>query len=192
MKQFVESQFKAALRLALLNRKGLAQFSMTDTHVRWSMYVPLLAYIIYTPFLYLYFGHALEVAAVDIADEFWTGKPIKIYLALLVGWLSNLFIVHKIANMIDRDTSFRQFVVAFNWAVPLQVILMSVAMVFVISDQIPDSVSQMIQAVVVSFSYIYRWFIVKTTLKLGNLPAIGMVFLLALIAEFIVALVMLS
>lgn len=101
--------------------------------------------------------------------------PWRIFLveaiAYVIGWVLFPLVMVRIVQMIDKERNFVRYIVAYNWAVVLQITLSFIVAGIVTLDLMPSTLTQVLSALTDIAILIYQWFIARIALEIGGVGA---------------------
>jgi hypothetical protein len=154
-----------AWRLARLDRGGLAYFDRSLAGV-WRSFRA--AAIIYPGFLVL--------LALSVPDEQWTragaGRVVVVEtIAYVIGWVGYPLLLLPITRFLGREHRVLDFIVAYNWAQILEMVLLVTISVFALSGIFPGPASVALLYAGRIAILGYEWFIARVALDVTGGPA---------------------
>jgi hypothetical protein len=134
-------------------------------------------------------GYAL-ILVLDSAELKPSAGPLGIVvvqsLIYVIIWVAFPLVMFYLAQALGRDNEYQGFVVAYNWAQVIQLLLVMPASLVVASDWLPDPIAYLLNIGVLAAVLGYEWFIARTALALSASGAAGVValsFVLGVIAK---------
>ena len=98
-------------------------------------------------------------------------------LAYVIGWTAFPFAIYYVAQMFNRGQWFFRYIVAYNWAVVLQISLMLIISLLVSSGMFPATLGAIATVISLLFVLIYKGFIARVALQTTFPGAAAIVFL---------------
>lgn len=92
-----------------------------------------------------------------------------------IGWMAFPLAVHYLVMALDREREYVGYIVAYNWSMILQTGVHLVILTLMAGRMLPDTVLSILGLVVFAALLAYVWFIAKSALRIGGLPAAGLV-----------------
>lgn len=164
-----------AWRLARLDRGGMAQFDTSLEGFWRSFFAAAIVAPAHVVLVLLQGGMATP--ATPTTDEtdwlrFWLVKVI----AYAVGWTAWPLVMFHIAKLVDRESAYLGYIVAYNWA---QVIAAGLFLLVAIvaSTVLPPGAIEAAFIVTTLVLLAYEWFVVRVALGIGGGLAAGLVIL---------------
>jgi hypothetical protein len=109
-------------------------------------------------------------------------------IAYVISWTAFPVVMHSVAGMLDRSSRYVDFLCAYNWSSVVQMSVYLPVVVLSASGLLPEGLSEGLVFGVMMAMLTYQWFILRTSLNIGGLPAVGLVmldlFLSAMIADY--------
>ncbi|HYG86425.1 MAG TPA: hypothetical protein VD978_09220 [Azospirillum sp.] len=109
-------------------------------------------------------------------------------IAYVVNWTAFPLVMYRAADMLDRQARFPDAVAANNWAAVVQMVVYLPAVVLGQLGVLPAPLASGLVFSIVLAMLSYQWFVLRTALDIGGMPAAALVmldlFLSALIADF--------
>ncbi len=160
-------------RLAHLDPGGMAYFDATEEGFWRSFRVAILVAPAYA--LLVLLGYA--VTPVDTAAP----PPGDVRLvaveaiAYAIAWMAFPLVAHYLVMALDREREYVGFIVAYNWSSVLQIGVMLPVAAINAAGLVPEAVGGVLGFAAAAALLAYSWFIAKTALRTGGLPAAGLV-----------------
>jgi len=98
-------------------------------------------------------------------------------IAYVIGWIAFPFVMFYVARMFDREQWFCRYIVAYNWAVVLQLTLMLVVSLIVATGLFSPALGSTLTVVTVLVILAYQGFVAHVALQATIPGAIGIVLL---------------
>ena len=157
-----------AWRLAHLDKSGLAYFDDSDEGFWKSFFA---AALIAPAYAIEVFSGPLGLGATD--------SPLRLFLVHLLAysltWTVFPVVLYPICKEIGREAAYVRFVVAYNWARVVQLLVKVPALAIVGLGVLPDGAALLLQFTVHMLVLAYQWFVARTALDVGGWPAAGVV-----------------
>ena len=116
-----------------------------------------------------------------LADQPVPAAPFTVFvvqsIAYVVGWVAFPLAMYYVTRFASREQWFYRYMVAYNWAVVLQVILFLTITSIADSGLVPPGVGAMFSLAAAVAIMAYQWFIARVGLEVSAPGAIGIVFL---------------
>lgn len=103
-------------------------------------------------------------------------------LIYVISWLAFPFVVFYLAQTLGRAREYRGFVVAYNWAQVIQLLLVLPVSLVVAGGWLPDPIAYLLYIGMLAAVLGYEWFIARTALTLSGSGAAGVVALAFVLA----------
>ena len=116
-----------------------------------------------------------------------SGDPAREFAVLAVGyvvtWTAFPLAMLYVADVLGRPHQYFRFLATYNWATVLQhLIILAAAVAAALA---PPALGRAIVLGAVLFTLVYEWFIARTALQIGPLPAAGVVAVDVFISLFV-------
>jgi hypothetical protein len=166
-REIVRSTY-GAWRLAHGDPGGMAYFDATEEGFWRSFRVAILLLPLQVLAVWLQIdfasaeGHWMRILAVDL-------------IAYAIGWMAFPLAAHYLAMALDRERDYVGYIVAYNWSAVLQVGLLLPIAVIDALELLPAPTGDVLGYAAAIALLVYAWFIAKTALNTGGLPAAGFV-----------------
>ena len=98
-------------------------------------------------------------------------------IAYVIGWTAFPFAMYYVAQMFDRGQWYFRYIAAYNWAIVLQILLLTLISLILTSGMIPASFGAMAIVITILFVLVYKGFIVRVALQTTLPGAATIVFL---------------
>jgi hypothetical protein len=161
----VSTALHGAWRLACLDRGGIAYFDRSETGFWRSFYAALL---IYPAFLIL-LGLRLDDAAWQSSGVF------RILLVETIGyviiWCAFPLVMLPVSRFLGREARWLDFIIVYNWAQVLEIILSLLADGLIGAGLLGDSLATGLYLATVVAVLLYEWFIARTVLEVSGAAA---------------------
>lgn len=92
-----------------------------------------------------------------------------------IGWMAFPLAAHYLVVALGREKDYIAYIVAYNWSSILQMGVHIVVLTLAAGQMLPTIALSILGLVVFAALLTYVWFIAKTALKIGGLPAAGLV-----------------
>ncbi len=92
-----------------------------------------------------------------------------------IGWMAFPLAAYYLVAALGREKEYVGYIVAYNWSSILQMGVHLIVLTLAAGQMLPDVVLNLLEWIVLAALLGYVWFIAKTALKIGNLPAVGLV-----------------
>lgn len=96
-------------------------------------------------------------------------------IAYVIGWVAFPLLMTTLARVLDREPHYLRYIVAYNWASVWQNILYLPLAILSLSRAVPEGPAGLLILVVLSFVFVYSWFIARAALDIPGLLAIPLV-----------------
>ncbi|MHA1599724.1 MAG: hypothetical protein ACTSW2_02775 [Alphaproteobacteria bacterium] len=157
-----------AWRLARLDRGGLVYFDRSAEGFWKSFFAAALVAPAY-----------LILVTIDLAERETSAGALRLLIvhasAYTLGWTVYPIFTRAICQAIGRDNAYISFIVAFNWAQVIQMIVYLPIIVLSALGLIPEGLSALLHVFVYSIILAYQWFVTRTTLDISSFAAIGFI-----------------
>ena len=157
-----------AWRLARLDPGAMAYFDRTVAGFWQSFFAAALV----AP------GYAILVL-LDLADHEVESGSLRILsvhaAAYVIGWTAFPLAVHHICGAIGKPDAFIGYIVAFNWAKVIQLMVYLPVVAISAAEVLPTGAVSLLMAVVYLAILAYVWFITRTALAVSSVAAVGFV-----------------
>ena len=157
-----------AWRLALLDRGGLVYFDRSTEGFWKSFFAAALIAPAY-----------LALVAIDLSERGTSAGALRLLIvhasAYTLGWTVYPIVTRAICQAIARDGAYVSFIVAFNWAQVIQMIVYLPVIVLGVLGLIPEGMSAWLHILVYSAILAYQWFVTRTALDITPFAAVGFV-----------------
>jgi hypothetical protein len=167
-----------AWRLATFDPRGLDLFDNTERAFWRSFYAALFV----AP------GYAI-LEIMRIAHVAPRGGPLRILvvevIGYVIGWVIYPLVIYSIARSFSRLGGYCAYIGAYNWAQILQIALLLVATLIAASGMMPVEAMLIITFAALTAIMLYKWFIVRTGLRIDGFAAAAIVFLDLVLAIFL-------
>jgi hypothetical protein len=162
--------FYGAWRLALFDPSGMRYFDRSLRGFWRSFMVAILAAV---PTALLIWLH-LSGLRVDAGPPRILAAETIFYV---IGWVAFPLVMFYVVPIIDRVDHYLGFIVAYNWASLIQLLVLLPAYGLAASQMLPPGASQALSFAAWGAILVYEWFVVRTALALPGLAAAGIVLL---------------
>ena len=162
-------------RLAHADPGGMAYFDATEEGFWRSFRVAVLVAPAYA--LLVLLGYAVPPSDPDAVPIVVSGTRVVAIelIAYAIGWMAFPLAAHYLAMALDRERDYVGYIVAYNWSAVLQVgLLLPVAAIDAL-ELLPAPTGDVLGYAAAIALLVYAWFIAKTALNTGGLPAAGFV-----------------
>lgn len=157
----IGSAIYGAYRLARRDSGGMAYFDRTREGAIRSFYAA---------------GLLLPFHAIIVLGRWWEDMAILSVqrmvaiesLAYVIGWTVFPVLMIWIARSIDRSDRYFDFLVAYNWASLVTIVVRFPLFVFRRLELLPGLVTDILVLVLLVVLLIYRWYVLKTALSIGG------------------------
>ncbi len=157
-----------AWRLARLDPAGMSYFDQSLEGFWKSFFAAVLA----APAQVLIF--LVQIRELEIS-----AGPLRVivvqFLIYVISWLAFPLVMFYLTQSLDRAKSYRGFIVAYNWAHLIQLLLVVPAVLMIASEGLPGPLANLLYMGVLVAVLGYVWFIARTALALPGLGAAGVV-----------------
>jgi len=170
----ITSSLYGAYRLARLDPDALQYFNISAS----GFYRSFAAVFLALPFFLI--ENAIDYKKFETATSF---APFLIVLgiALTVSWMCYLIAAGFLARLLDIFQHFTVFVIVYNWS-QLGIIIIWLPLSVLSTGLLDGGLSSIISLLFIAATYVYLWRILRITLGISGLLAVGFAFL-----EFIIA-----
>jgi hypothetical protein len=149
-----------ALRLARLDRSGIAYFDRTLEGFWHSYQAAVLAFVPY-----------LLSVQLDITDEQWEKSgPLRIYAAMTIGyvvfWAGYPLVILPVLRRLGRGNRIFDFLVPYNWAQFLETSALLFVQALAAGAVLPKAAGVAALATLQVATLVYEWFIAQVSLEL--------------------------
>ncbi len=96
-------------------------------------------------------------------------------LIYVISWLAFPLVMYYLTQSLDRAKSYRGFIVAYNWAHLIQLLLVVPAVLLIAGDGLPGPIAGLLHIGGLAAVLGYVWFIARTAQALPGLGAAGVV-----------------
>lgn len=103
-------------------------------------------------------------------------------LIYVITWLAFPLVMYYLAQTLDRDREYPGFVVAYNWAQVIQLLLVVPVSLVVASGWLPIPVASLLNIGMLAAVLGYEWFIARTAMALSGPGAVGVIALAYVLA----------
>jgi len=157
-----------AWRLARLDRGGMVYLDRTFEGFWKSFFAAVLIAPAY-----------MALVAIDMAEREVSAGALRLLVvhasAYTLGWTVYPTVTRAVCQAIGRDGAYVGFIVAFNWAQVIQMIVYLPIIVLGALGLIPEGASALLHVIVYSVILAYQWFVTRTALDISPLGAAGFV-----------------
>ncbi len=136
-------------------------------------------------------GYGL-ILLIDVSELELSAGPLRILVVQLliyvIIWVAFPLVMYAWAQNLGRAAEYPGFIVAYNWAQAVQMVLVLPASVIVAGHFLPDGIVPLVNLAVLLVLLGYEWFIARTALALGGPAAAGVIalaFFMGLVAKLI-------
>ncbi len=157
-----------AWRLAHFDADGMRYFDRSLAGFWRSFRVSVLAAPLWVVIL------AVNLAQSRIAGG-WPRLVVAELIGYVIGWVAFPLAAFYLARLIYREREYTGFIVALNWAVLIQLAVMTPAHLIAGTGLLPVGLSLAVVLIAEVATLIYEWFITRTALRLSSLGAVGFV-----------------
>ncbi len=123
-------------------------------------------------------AHAL-ILWLQLANLTIAAGPLRLVvvesLIYAVSWLAFPFIMFYLTQTLDRAKEYQGFVVAYNWAQVVQLLVVLPVVFAIADDRLPGPIANLLYAGLLAAVLGYEWFIARTALALSGVGAAGVV-----------------
>ena len=123
-------------------------------------------------------AHAL-ILLLQLADLRISAGPLRVVvvesLIYVISWLAFPFVMFYLAQTLDRAKEYQGFVVAYNWAQLIQLLVVIPAVLVIAGEWLPGPIANLLYIGVLAAVLGYEWFIARTALALSGGGAAGVV-----------------
>lgn len=162
-------------RLAHLDPGGMAYFDATEEGFWRSFRVAILVAPAYALLVLLSYATASGDAATPAVPPSDVRLVAVESIAYAIAWMAFPLVAHYLVMALDREREYIGFIVAYNWSSVLQVGVMLPIAAINAAGLVPETVGHVLGLAAAAALLAYSWFIAKTALKTGGLPAAGLV-----------------
>ncbi len=162
-----------AYRLARLDANGMAFFNRTIDGFWRSFFAAVIAAPGYAVLIGLRFADGPRLEMLEAAGG--TRVFMVESIAYVISWVAFPLAMFHISSLIDRKEEYLGFIVAYNWAGVIQVVVFLPVAVINASDAVPAFGAGFLAFAVTLAILYYQWFITRTALRLGAMPAVAIV-----------------
>ena len=134
----------------------------------------------------------LLLLLIDVSELELSAGPLRVLVVQLliyvIIWVAFPLVMYAWAQNMGRAAEYPGFIVAYNWAQVVQMVLVLPASVIVAGHFLPDGMIPLVNLAVLLVLLGYEWFIARTALALGGPAAAGVIalaFFTGLIAKLI-------
>lgn len=92
-----------------------------------------------------------------------------------IGWMAFPLAAYYLVAALGREKEYVGYIVAYNWSSILQMGVHLVVLTLAAGQMLPDLALDLLDWIALAAVLGYVWFIAKTALRIGNLPAVGLV-----------------
>jgi hypothetical protein len=128
----------------------------------------------------------------DVSQLEISAGPLRILVVQLliyvIVWAAFPLVMYAWAQNIGRATEYTGFIVAYNWAQVVQMLLVLPASLLVAGHFLPAGVVPLVNVAVLIVLLFYEWFIARTALAISGPAAVGVIavaFFIGLIAKLV-------
>ncbi|USG61751.1 hypothetical protein NBZ79_02030 [Sneathiella marina] len=170
----ITSSLYGAYRLARMDPDALQYFNISAS----GFYRSFAAVFLALPFFLI--ENAIDYKKLETATSF---VPFLILLgiALAVSWMSYLIAAGFFARLLDFFQQFTVFVIVYNWS-QLAIVIVWLPLSVLSTGFLNIGLSSIISLLFIAATYVYLWRILRITLGISGLLAVGFAFL-----EFMIA-----
>lgn len=165
----IATSLYGAWRLAWLDRAGSHFFNATDEGFWRSFFAAVLV----AP------GHVI-LLMIGLAEEPQSASLGHIFavqgFAYVIAWTSFPLVMFYLARNLDRSSDYIRYVVAYNWAQVLEIVLYLPVLALIEYKILPDPLAGLLHFAAYAAILGYEWFIAMAVLRLSRFPAAGVVF----------------
>lgn len=173
IKEIISSLY-GTYRLARLDPDALQYFNISAS----GFYRSFAAVLIALPFFLI--ENAIDYKKFETATSF-TPFLIVLGIALAVSWMCYLIAAGFFARLLDFSQQFTVFVIVYNWS-QLALIIIWLPLSVLSTGLLNAGLSAIISILFIAATYVYLWRILRITLGISGLLAVGFAFL-----EFMIA-----
>ncbi|MEH6527287.1 MAG: hypothetical protein V7723_14540 [Sneathiella sp.] len=173
IKEIISSLY-GTYRLARLDPDALQYFNISAS----GFYRSFAAVVIALPFFLI--ENAIDYKKFETATSF-TPFLIVLGIALAVSWMCYLIAAGFFARLLDFSQQFTVFVIVYNWS-QLALIFIWLPLSVLSTGLLNAGLSAIISILFIAATYVYLWRILRITLGISGLLAVGFAFL-----EFMIA-----
>ena len=157
-----------AWRLARLDRGGLVYFDRSAEGFWKSFFAAALIAPAY-----------LILVTIDVTERDTSAGALRLFIVFIsaytLRWTVYPLVTRAVTQAIGRESAYISFIVAFNWAQVIQMIVYLPIIVLSTIGLIPEGMSALLHMVVYAIILAYQWFITRTTLDISPFAAAGFV-----------------
>ncbi|MEH6544812.1 MAG: hypothetical protein V7701_00175 [Sneathiella sp.] len=173
IKEIISSLY-GTYRLARLDPDALQYFNISAS----GFYRSFAAVLIALPFFLI--ENAIDYKKFETATSF-TPFLIVLGIALAVSWMCYLIAAGFFARLLDFSQQFTVFVIVYNWS-QLALIIIWLPLSVLSTGLLNAGLSAIISILFIAATYVYLWRILRISLGISGLLAVGFAFL-----EFMIA-----
>lgn len=170
----ITSSLYGAYRLARLDPDALQYFNISAS----GFYRSFAAVFLALPFFLI--ENAIDYKKFETATSF-TPFLIVLGIALAVSWMCYLIAAGFFARLLDFFQHFTVFVIVYNWS-QLGIIIIWLPLSVLSTGLLDVGLSSIISLLFIAATYVYLWRILRITLGVSGVLAVGFAFL-----EFMIA-----
>ncbi len=123
-------------------------------------------------------AHVL-ILLLQLADLRISAGPLRVVvvesLIYVISWLAFPFVMFYLTQTLGRAKEYQGFVVAYNWAQLIQLLLVLPAVLVIAGNWLPGAIANLLYIGVLAAVLGYEWFIARTALALSGVGAAGVV-----------------
>lgn len=116
-----------------------------------------------------------------------TADPVRVMLVFAIGyvvmWTAFPLAMLYVAELLGRSQQYFRFIAVYNWAAVLQYTIVLLATIA--ADLMPPALGGALAFGALVFTLVYEWFIARTVLQIGLLPAAGVISVDVVLSLFI-------
>lgn len=170
----ITSSLYGAYRLARLDPDALQYFNISAS----GFYRSFAAIILAVPFFLI--ENTIDYKKLETSTAV-TPFLIVLGIALVVSWMSYLITGGFVARILDFSQNFTVFVIVYNWS-QLGIIIIWLPLSVLTTGLLDAGLSAIVSLLFIAATYVYLWRILRVTLGISGLLAVGFAFL-----EFMIA-----
>jgi hypothetical protein len=162
-------------RLARADPGGMAYFDATEEGFWRSFRVAILVAPAYA--LLVLLDYALPPPNPDAVPVVVSGTRVVAVelIAYAIGWMAFPLAAHYLAMALARERDYVGYIVAYNWSAVLGIGVMLPIEAIDASGLLPEFLGDALRIAAGIALLVYAWFVARTALRTGGLPAAGFV-----------------
>ncbi len=167
-----------AYKMARFDSKGVFYFNVSDEGFIKSFYAAAIIAPAYAILLFVRF-FTMEMEA----------GPLRYIIVETIGysisWTAFPVIMISLARLFDRQDFYKQYIIAYNWAVVIQNAVFLPIAILAELQLLPTDVVTFLTLMIISAVMFYVWFVTRVALNVGPGTAIGIVVFDMLLGIFV-------